>query len=122
MEKNQEIFIKAKNSDYLHEIVQKKDWKALIELASARDAFSDLIFEFFLNDDSKQVLKEMTEEQILTLIDTAPVAVSNNIFNRMESFCDTDSKFTDIAVKLMKGIFTHGGDFRQLLNAYLSTF
>ena len=107
---SQEIFIKAKNSDYLHEIVQKKDWKALIELASARDAFSDLIFDFFQTDESKPVLKDMTEEQILTLIDTAPVCVSNNILNRMESLCDADSKFTDIAVKLMKGVFTHGGD------------
>ena len=110
MEKGQEIYIKAKNSDYLHEIVQKKDWKALIELASARDAFSDLILIFFRTDESKAVLKDMTEEQILTLIDTAPVSVSNSILDRMESFCDTDSKFTNIAVKLMKGVYTHGGD------------
>ena len=109
---SQEIFIKAKNSDYLHEIVQKKDWKALIELASARDAFSDLIFDFFLTDESKPVLKDMTEDQILTLIDTAPVSVSNNILDRIESLCDEDSKFTDIAVKLMKGVYTHGGDLR----------
>ena len=108
MEKGQDIYIKAKDSEYLHEIVQKKDWAALIELASSRDSYCGLIFDFFRSDESKAALKDMTEEQILTLIDTAPVEVSNNILNRMESFCDTDSKFTDIAVKLMKGSYIHG--------------
>lgn len=110
MEKGQEIYIKAKDSDYLHEIVQKKDWTSLIELASSRNAYIGLILEFFRSDESKAALKDMTEEQILSLIDTAPVEVSNNVLKRMESFCDTDSKFSDIAVKLMKGIYIHGGD------------
>lgn len=113
MEKSQEIFIKSKNSDYLYEIVRKKDWKSLIELASSRDAFSDLILNFFSNDECQPVLKEMTEEQILALIDSSPVNVSNNILDRIESICDTDSKFTNIAVKLMKGIYIHGGNLQQ---------
>lgn len=113
MEKGQEIFIKAKDSDYLHDIVQKKDWAALIELASARNAFSDLIFDFFKSDEPKSALKEMTEEKILLLIDTAPVTVSNNILDRMKLFCDTDSKLANIAVKLMKGIYLHGGDLNK---------
>ncbi|KAK8895700.1 hypothetical protein M9Y10_013584 [Tritrichomonas musculus] len=113
MNKNQEIFIKSKNSDYLHEIVQKKDWETLIELASSRDAFSDLILNFFSNDECKPALKGMTEKQLFTLIDASPANVSNNILDRIESICDTDSKFTDIAVKLMKGVYTHGGDLSQ---------
>lgn len=113
MENDQEIFIKSKNSDYLHDIVQKKDWNSLIKLASSRDAFSDLILTFFSNDESQSALKEMTEEQISMLISASPVNVSNNIFDRIESICDTDEKFTNIAVKMMKKIFLHGGDLKS---------
>ena len=91
---------------------KKKDWASLIELAPVR---IQLVQDFFKSDESKQVLKELSEEQILTLIDTAPFSISNNILDKMESLCDADTKFTSIAFKLMKGLYTHGGELNLRL-------
>lgn len=107
----QKIFIKAKDSDYLHQIIQQSDWKSLIELASTRSGNKDFLHRFFQTDQSAKVLKSMSEEQIFELLDVSPLSLENCILERMELLCDEDSKYSNIALKLMKEIFTHGGDF-----------
>lgn len=110
MENRQNLFIKAKDSEYLHNIICKKDWASLIELASGRNAYKDLLFHFFQSDDSLKVLNSMTEEQILNLLDVSPLSLEEKILSRMEPLCDKDTKFSNIALKLMKELYTHGGD------------
>lgn len=113
MEKRQKIFIKAKDSEYLHNIIHQKDWQSLIELVSSRNSYKDLLYHFFQSDQSIKVLNSMTEEQILNLLDASPLCLEEKILERMESLCDTDSKFSNIALKLMKELYTHGGDLNS---------
>ena len=109
MEKNQKIYISAKDSDYLHEIIRRKNWQALIELASTKNTQKDLLFHYFATDESKEVLEKMIEEQIFNLIDNSPQDFANLILQRMVSLCDSDKKYTNIALKLMRNVYGHGG-------------
>lgn len=113
MSNTQKIYFTARDSDYLHKIIYRKDWQALIELASINITKNDLLFRYFQTDESKEVLKSMTEDQILTLIDYSSEDFANNILDRMESLCDSDTKFTNIALNLMKDVYGHGGHLRR---------
>ena len=95
------------SNGFISDVIRRKDWDKLIEL-SGDPRTNDNVISFFSNPKLvKDLAVQLSDAQILKLVDTATHAITSSFFEAVSEIADENPRFTKIALDLLTHPYLH---------------